>query len=148
MSDDGVFPATDTPLGQRVHERLRDERVLWLTVVAPSATPQPTPVWFVRSGDDIIIYNDRDAARLDWIEERPRVALHLNSDHDGGDFVVLTGRAELREDAPPPDEQPEYLAKYGAEMERIMGSAAAFAEQYSVAAVISVDHVRAAPGPS
>ncbi|MBB5790441.1 TIGR03667 family PPOX class F420-dependent oxidoreductase [Jiangella mangrovi] len=149
MSDDALFPDSGTDLGRRIDERLRDDRVLWLTVVAPSGTPQPTPVWFVRSGDDIVVYNDRHAKRLDWMEKNPRVALHLNSDGDGGDFVVLTGRAEIREDVPGPDESPGYLAKYGDEMTRIMGSPGAFAQQYSVAAVIHVDHVRgAAPEPA
>lgn len=142
MSDDGPFPDTDTDLGRRLAERLRDDRVLWLTVVAPSGTPQPTPVWFVRVGDDIVIYNDRHAKRLDWLEKNPRVALHLNSDHDGGDFAVLTGRAEIREDVPPPDRAPEYLAKYGDEMTRITGSPEVFAQQYSVATVIRVERVR------
>ncbi|TDD66294.1 TIGR03667 family PPOX class F420-dependent oxidoreductase [Jiangella aurantiaca] len=142
MTDNGVFPSTDTPFGRRVHERLRDDRVLWLTVVAPSGTPQPNPVWFVRVGDDIVVYNDRHAARLDWLDERPRVALHLNSDPDGGDVVVLTGRAELREDIPPAHESPEYVAKYGPDMVRVSGSAEEFVRQYSVAAVIRIDHIR------
>lgn len=58
-------------------------------------------------------------------------------------------RAEIREDVPPPDESPEYLAEYGDEMTRIMGSPGAFAQQYSVAAVVRVERVRgAAPQPS
>jgi PPOX class probable F420-dependent enzyme len=142
MSDHSPFPALDTPFGARVRDRLRDDRVLWLTVVAPSGTPQPTPVWFVRIGDDVVIYNDRHAKRLDWLEKNPRVALHLNSDHGGGDFAVLVGRAEIREDVLPPHESPEYLAKYGAEMTRIMGSPEAFAQKYSVATVIRVERVR------
>ncbi|WP_053204992.1 TIGR03667 family PPOX class F420-dependent oxidoreductase [Jiangella muralis] len=142
MTDARPFPATDTAFGRRVHDRLRDERVIWLTVVAPSGTPQPNPVWFARVGDDVVIYNDRHALRLDWLDDRPRVALHLNSDARGDDVIVLTGRAEFRDDIPPAHESPEYVAKYGPDMVRVSGSAEAFSHQYSAAAVVRVDHVR------
>ncbi|TDE09643.1 TIGR03667 family PPOX class F420-dependent oxidoreductase [Jiangella asiatica] len=137
-----VFPDVSTPYGRRVHDRLRDERVIWLITAAPSGTPQPNPVWFVRVGDDIVIYNDNQSDRLAWLRDRPRVALHLNANDRGGDVVVLTGRAEIFDDGPLPQDQPEYLDKYRDDMERVSGSLEAFGERYSVGMRVRVTKVR------
>ncbi|WP_026875421.1 TIGR03667 family PPOX class F420-dependent oxidoreductase [Jiangella gansuensis] len=138
-----MFPDVSTFFGRQVQDRLRDERAIWLTtVVAADGTPQPFPVWFVRVGDDILIHNDNRATRIDRFRDRPRVGLHLNSDDHGGDVVVLTGRAEIVDDAPLPQDSAEYVAKYRADIERVVGSLAAFGERYSVAVLVRVGKVR------
>src|SRR5436190_12240754 len=44
-----------TEFGQRVERRLREEKIAWLTTVAPSGTPQPVPVWFLWDGSDSML---------------------------------------------------------------------------------------------
>jgi PPOX class probable F420-dependent enzyme len=95
-----------------VRERLRQERIAWLTTVDAAGIAQPNPVWFQWDGDSILVYNLRTARRLVNIRRRPQVTLHLDSHGRDGDAVVLTGVAEIVADEPPADQQPAFLAKY------------------------------------
>jgi PPOX class probable F420-dependent enzyme len=104
-----------TPFGRRVAERLRTERVAWLTTVGRDGTPQPNPIWFLwDGGDEVIVYNAVSANRMRHIADRPRVSLHFNTGSGGDDIVVLRGRAAEAPDLPSSDDNPAYQAKYGA----------------------------------
>jgi PPOX class probable F420-dependent enzyme len=138
-----VFPDPSTDFGARVQRRLDAAHVAWLTTVGADGTPQPNPVWFLREGDTVLIYNQPTARRLAHVARNPRVALNLDSDGDGGgDIVVLTGTAEIVAGHPLAHEVPAYIAKYGAAAARISGDTEAFARSYGVAMRITVDRVR------
>jgi PPOX class probable F420-dependent enzyme len=109
-----VLPDQTTEFGARVHRRLREEAVAWLTLVDPRGTPQPAPIWFVWDGATALVYSDRRAKRLTHLRENPRVSLSFDSDGHGGDIVVLTGDVVEDPDAPQPQDNPPYLEKYGA----------------------------------
>ncbi|HEX6194705.1 MAG TPA: TIGR03667 family PPOX class F420-dependent oxidoreductase [Jiangellaceae bacterium] len=133
----------DTAFGRRARERLQTEKVIWLTTVGQDGTPQPNPVWFIWDGGaEIITYNLPDSHRLAHIARRPHVSLNFDSDGAGMDIVVLRGVAERVDDVPPPDESADYTAKYGTDMIRISGSAAAFAASYSAPVRITIDRIR------
>lgn len=141
MSAD-VLPAAGSLFGDRVRQRLRDELVMWLTTTGADGTPQPNPVWFLWTDpSSFLVYNRADAHRLAHLAARPRVALHFDGNGRGGDIVVFTGHAEITE-APPADEHPDYLAKYGEQMVRVSGSPREFAEAYPVPLLVRVDRVR------
>jgi PPOX class probable F420-dependent enzyme len=138
-----VLPDAGTPFGDRVRERLVDERVIWLTTVGADGTPQPNPVWFLwQEPDSVLLYNRLGAHRIAHVAEQPRVALNFNSDGQGGDIVVLTGTARVLADAPLAHENPAYAAKYGEAAARIGGSPEQFAAQYPTALEITLDRVR------
>jgi len=137
-----VLPDPATQFGARVRNRLRDEQVIWFTAVADDGTPQPNPVWFVWQDDALLVYNKRGARRLDYVRERPRVALHLNGDQRGGDIIVFTGIAEVPDDAPPPHAVPAYLDKYRRSMTGVSGSPEAFSEAYPTAVRVRPMRVR------
>ncbi|HLS39155.1 MAG TPA: hypothetical protein VK038_00145, partial [Ornithinicoccus sp.] len=80
--------------------------------------------------------------RLEHIAERPRVAVHLNSDRDGMDVVVFRGVAEVARDLPPADRNDAYLAKYRAAMQRISGDVERFAATYSVPLRVRLERLR------
>jgi PPOX class probable F420-dependent enzyme len=134
----------DSDFGQRVHRRLRDEKVIWLTTTGEDGTPQPNPVWFLWEPDDeaVVIYNATDAKRLDRFALRPRVALHFDSNGQGGDIVVLTGVAEQALDVPQADGNEVYLAKYGESIGRMNSDPVKFAQAYSVPIRVRVSRVR------
>lgn len=133
MTDTDVLPGADTAFGTRVRERLRDEKLIWLTAVGADGTPQPNPVWFLWDGaDDVVVYTLADARRLAHIAARPRVSLNFNSDGGGGDIAVLRGIAERADDLPRADEVAAYLDKYADGMVAVVGSVEEFAATYSV----------------
>ena len=101
------------------------DEIAWLTTVSPDGMPEPQPVWFIRNSEGIVIYNMNNMysmgtaaqKRLRHIEKNPRVTLHFNS-KGGGDFLVISGRAEPLADAPPPSSVPGLLDKYGPTLEQ------------------------------
>jgi PPOX class probable F420-dependent enzyme len=134
---------TDTTFGQRVRERLTSEQVIWLTTVGQDGTPQPNPVWFVwDGGSELLVYTTSDAHRLEHIGERPRVSVHLNSDRNGMDVVVLRGVAEVARDVPTADRNERYLDKYRPSMANVGGSVERFAATYCVPLRIRLERLR------
>lgn len=103
---------TKSEFGQRVERRLRTEEVIWLTTVDGQGMPQPSPVWFVWDGSTIVIYSQPNAPKIRNIEGNRHVALHLDSDGEGGDIVVLTGDAQVERDGPLASNVPAYVEKY------------------------------------
>lgn len=134
----------DSEFGSRVRRRLGSEKVAWLTTTGADGTPQPNPVWFVweQDADALIVYSDKDAARLEHVAARPRVAVNFDGDGRGGDIVVIAGVAEQALDAPPPDRHVLYVSKYAADVERIGMDPASFAERYSVPLRVRMTKVR------
>lgn len=139
-SDRLLHPST--PFGRRAEDRLQSEKLIWLTLVGPSGTPQPNPVWFLWTGSDVVIYNAHDALRVAWLHDRPLVSLNLDSRNDGDDVVILTGRASVDPELPAPHESTDYLAKYDDAMINVSGSLAAFGARYSVGARIAITRIR------
>jgi PPOX class probable F420-dependent enzyme len=143
-----ALPDADTPFGERVRRRLREETTIWLTTVGADGTPQPNPVWFLwepGEGDDaghLMVYNRADAHRLRHIARNPAVALHFDGNGKGGDIVVLRGHAAVIADHPAAHESADYVAKYGPAMTRVSGSEADFGAAYPVALRIPVEGIR------
>ena len=132
----------DMTIDPEVRSRLEQEKVIWLTTIAPSGTPVPNPVWFLLDGDDVVIYTDPASRKVANIEQQSLVSVHSNSDHDGGDFYVLTGTATLHPGRQP-SRFPGYLDKY---RDDIVGpldtTVEAIDEQYDTEIRVSVDRVR------
>jgi len=139
---DNVFPDTNTPFGARVQTRLHEDKAIWLITVAADGTPQPTPVWFVFDGRDVLTYSLSTARRLAHIRRSPRVSLLLDGDRQGGDVIVLSGRADILDGHPLALDEPSYMEKYRDDALRITPDLRGFSEQYSVAIRITIDHVR------
>ncbi|GAC66533.1 pyridoxamine 5'-phosphate oxidase family protein [Gordonia soli] len=91
-------------ISPRVAERVADEQVIWLTTVDTDGRPVPTPVWFLWSDDEVLVFSRPDTPKLRNIGENDRVALNLNSSSSGGDVAVLTARARIDPDGPNPAE--------------------------------------------
>jgi PPOX class probable F420-dependent enzyme len=127
--------------GSRTIERFTNDRIGWLTTVAADGTPQTSPIWFLWTEDDILIYS-LDSPRARNIASHPRVSLHLDGNGMGGGIVVIEGSAAIDEDAPSSDDNPEYLAKYGPVMDGNGWTPEWFAERYSVPIRIAVTKYR------
>ena len=108
-------------LTELVKRHLVGDQIAWLTTVTPSGRPAPRPVWFVWDGSDIVVYSQNDGSKLRHIEVNDQVSVNFNSAANGGDVVVIWGRAQRVPDPPPPSEFPGLLDKYGTRI-REMGS--------------------------
>ena len=131
-----------TAFGARVAGRLREEIVVWLTTISPRGGPLPMPVWFVWDGADSVRVYSQEGARVRNLTADPRVSLNFDGDGEGGDIVVISGRASIERDAPPADRDPDYLAKYDEKIAGIGLTPEMFAARYSVPLRIALTRVR------
>jgi PPOX class probable F420-dependent enzyme len=118
--------------GRHVNRRLRNEKVIWLTTVDSRDTPQPRPVWFHWDGETILIFSEKNKAKLRHISRNPNVALHFNTDKDGGDVAVIVADAKILDDSPIPGRVKSYLRKYGEGIRDLDMTVAEFSEAYAV----------------
>ncbi len=120
--------------------RLDDETVVWLTTVNGAGTPQPTPVWFLWTGSEVLIFSEPGKAKLRNLSGNPRASAHLNSTPRGGGIVVLSGVAEIAE--PSAEELAAYDEKYADDIKRLGMTAADFHASYSVPIRLRPQHTR------
>jgi PPOX class probable F420-dependent enzyme len=131
-----------TEFGARVAAHLRDEIVVWMTVVAPRSGPIPMPVWFLWEGGETVRMFSRDGARIRNLEANPLVSLNFGGDGRGGDIVVLSGRAIVERDGPKTPEVGAYVQKYAEHIERIGHTPESFGDDYSVPVRIELTKLR------
>jgi PPOX class probable F420-dependent enzyme len=121
---------------------LREEQIIWITMVGNDGTPQPNPVGFLFQDDSsILIYNMVNANRINRVVDRPQVALHFDGDGTGGDIVVF-GTACRADDIPPQHENQAFLAKYGDSLHRACNSVEEFGTRFPVPLRIEITGTR------
>jgi PPOX class probable F420-dependent enzyme len=130
-----------TEFGARAAAHLRDEIVVWMTVVTRSGGPLPMPVWFLWEGGESVVMFSQEGARVRNLEANPNVSLNFAGDGRGGDIVVLSGVATLR-DSPPADQVGAYIQKYADHIRRIGHTPESFAARYSVPVRIELTRLR------
>ena len=129
--------------GARAARHLREETVVWLTTVTPSGAPVPSPVWFVWKEPDAVVMYSRDGTpRARNLAANPHVSLNFAGNGQGGDIVVLSGRATLDAALPPSHENGDYVAKYGPPMERVAGTLEQFSRAYPRGVRIELTRLR------
>jgi PPOX class probable F420-dependent enzyme len=123
---------TSTAFGKRIARQLDDERIVWLTTVAASGTPAPTPVWFLWTDGELLISSEPDKAKLRNISAHPQVAVNFNATHSGGDVGVITGTATIEPHPLGGEELAAYNAKYAADIAGLGMTPDQFHAAYSV----------------
>jgi PPOX class probable F420-dependent enzyme len=79
--------------------------------VSSDGTPHPNPVWFYWDGNNFVIYTPPSSAKVKNIARNAKVSLNLaGSEPLGGDVVIFTGEAHIREHVTGAD--PGYIKKY------------------------------------
>jgi len=120
-----------TEFGKRVQKRLEHEQIVWLTTIAPSGGPQPSPVWFLWHEDTVLIFSQPNTPKVRAIEKSGTVSLNFNSTEHGGDVVVISGVAEHLKGGPPATDYPDYIEKYAEGLTSLGMTAEGFAASYS-----------------
>jgi PPOX class probable F420-dependent enzyme len=129
--------------GARAARHLREDTVVWLTTVTPSGAPVPSPVWFYwEEPDSVLMFSRAGTPRSRNLAANPHVSLNFAGNGHGGDIVVLSGRASIDEGAGASHEHPDYVAKYGPQMERVSGSVEGFSEAYPLGVRIQLTRLR------
>lgn len=126
-----------------VEERLRSEPIMWMTTVTPAGQPQPSPIWFLWNGTNILMFSKADTARLTNIDANPHVSLNLDGDGRGGAIVVIEGTALIDRDHPPAEALPEYVEKYQTFLDDYGWTASSFSIDYPVPILIQPKRLRA-----
>ena len=128
--------------GRHVNRRLRQEKVIWLTTVDSHDTPQPRPVWFHWDGGTILIFSEKNKAKLRHIACNPRVALNFNIAHEGGDIAALVGGAKILDNPPAVSRVKTYLRKYGKGIRDLDMTVAEFRDAYTVPILVTPQAMR------
>ncbi len=131
-----------TRLGRRINRRLRQEGIIWLTTVDAHRTPQPRPVWFHWDGRTVLIFSERNKAKLRHIAQNPRVALSFNTDRYGDDVGVVIGDAMILRELPPATRIQTYLRKYREGIKDIGMTVPQFKESFAVPILVTPKAMR------
>ena len=132
-----------TEFGARAARHLRADRIVWLTTVAPSGAPVPSPVWFWWDEPDrVLMFSRAGTPRTRNLETNPRVSLNFPGDGEGGDVVVLSGHAAVDEAVGPASGVAPYVEKYGWGFERIGVTPEQFSLAYPVPVRIELTRLR------
>jgi PPOX class probable F420-dependent enzyme len=126
-----------------IRARLEDETVIWLTTVNGKGQPQSSPVWFLSTPDHFVVYSLAGTPRVRNIRANPRVSLNLNSTPNGDGLVIIEGRAEIVEGAPPAEQDGDYLAKYDEGITRGGMTPESFSRDYPVRIHVRPTRLRA-----
>ena len=131
------------PAHARAEQRLRSEKIAWLTTVRADGQAQSSPVWFLWDGESFLLYSQPHVQKVRNLAVNPKVSLHLGDDGDGEDIVAFEGTATVEPDGPRADHVEEYLAKYGAGIQALGSEPGPFARTYSTAIRVRPTRVRA-----
>lgn len=129
-SDTGLAEALDSAI------------IGFLTAVNGSGQPQASPVWYIRDGEDLVVYNRPTAPRLRSIANNNRVAFNLRADWRARSGISLEGEAAIDSDLPPAVDFPGYVDRYGSEIAGLGWTPESFSTDYSVGLRIIVSRVR------
>ena len=131
------------PTHARAEQRLRRERIAWLTTVRADGQAQSSPVWFLWDGRTFLLYSQPGAQKVRNLAGNAKVSLHLSDDGAGEDIVTVEGAAAVDPDTPRADRLHGYLAKYQAAIEALGYEPGPFARTYSTAIRVRPTRVRA-----
>jgi PPOX class probable F420-dependent enzyme len=114
-----------------VDQRLRSDPIIWLTTVRPDGRPHTIPVWFLWDGQTIMIVSQPNTQKIRNLRSNSNVTLALDGSDEGGDVIVLEGKAELLEKKAAEIDLPGYYTKYSSSLEEMGETSENLAQSYS-----------------
>lgn len=114
-----------------IHQRLREDIVIWVGSMRPDGHPHLALVWFLWNGADLLIFSKPNQQKILNLRQNPHVIVALDNAKEGIDPIMLEGEAELLNDLAVNTMLPEYVAKYGARIQGIGYTPETMAQVYS-----------------
>jgi PPOX class probable F420-dependent enzyme len=128
-----------------IDRRLREEQIIWMGSVRPDGHPHLVAVWFLWTGEQLIIFSRPNQQKTRNLRQSPHVVLALDNTSQGIDSITLEGRAELIDDPDINTTLPDYMAKYGEHIAGMGYTPEAMARVYSQAIRITPTRFYNAP---
>jgi PPOX class probable F420-dependent enzyme len=116
-----------------IDERLRSNMIVWFTTVRADGRPHSVAVWFLWDGSQILIFSQSNKQKLRNLQHNPHVVLALDDTKNGGDAIVIEGKAELIDNAEVNTTLPAYAEKYTPLLNEMGWSPESMAADYSQA---------------
>jgi PPOX class probable F420-dependent enzyme len=114
-----------------IDQRLRSDPITWLSTVRRDGRPHTVPVWFLWDGKNILIFSQLDNQKIRNLRNNPNVTLALDGTNEGGDVVVLEGKAELLKEKSTEFDQSNYITKYGSAIQEMGQTPESLAQSFS-----------------
>lgn len=114
-----------------IDQRLRSDLMIWLTTVRRDGRPHTVPIWFLWDGKTILILSQPDTVKIRILRTNPNITLALDGTREGGDVIVLEGRAEVLTAHAGELPLPDYFSKYGTWIQRLGQTPEGVVQSYS-----------------
>ena len=131
-----------TEWGQHAEQRLRSNKIAWLTTVGSDGRPYTVPVWFLWEGNSVLLFSQPNKQDVRNLRKNGRVTLALDDTQEGEDVVIVEGTAELLDDPALSMRMPEYVEKYGAMMQDMGYTPEIYAGEFSLGIRITPTKIR------
>ena len=131
-----------TEWGQHAEQRLRSDKVAWLTTVGANGRPYTVPVWFLWEGKSVLLFSQPNKQKIRNLRNNALVTLALDDTKGGDDVVIVEGTAELLEDPKASVMLPEYVEKYSAMMQDLGYTPETMAADFSYGIRITPTKIR------
>src|SRR5438132_13398745 len=114
-----------------IDQRLRSDPIIWLTTVRRDGRPHTVPVWFLWDSKTILILSQPDTQKIRNLRNNPNVTLALDGTNEGGDVIVVEGKAELLKEKSSELIQPGSFTKYDSSIEDMGQTPESLAQSFS-----------------
>jgi len=130
-----MIATLDPAVPEHAHalDRLAAETIGWITTVDGDGKPFSSPVWYLWTDGEVLIYSRTTARRNAHVAAQPAVAFNLNTDVTGDDVVMMEGTARVDAATPSADRNAPYLARYADRIAAYGWTPEWFSEAYAVA---------------
>ncbi len=128
--------------GQHAEQRLRADKVAWLTTVGSDGRPYTVPVWFLWEGNSALVFSQPNKQKVRNLRKNGRVTLAMDDTKGGDDVVIIEGTAELLEDQDISTALPEYVEKYWTMMQDLGYNPESMAAEFSLGIRITPTKIR------
>lgn len=128
---------------QALASALDSDLIAFMTTVTPSGQPKTSPIWFIRDGEDLVMYSQPNALKLSNIAVNPKTSFTLRADERGHRFVLIDAASWVDAQLPPAKDLPGFVDKYAGEIASLGWTPESFSGDYSVGVRMKVTGVRA-----